>query len=144
MELIDRYVDQWNWDGSGFGLSSNPALPWSDELIAQYADKWLFDELSLNEGIPWHDELINQHADKWDWKQLSQNIALPWSKTLIERFANKWDWNKLSLNPSVEWDVSLLNYADKHHLPVEWANLNAETFFQSISPETLISLGRSK
>jgi hypothetical protein len=27
---------------------------------------------------------------------------------------------------------------------VEWANLNAETFFQSISPETLISLGRSK
>jgi len=62
---------------------------------------------------------------------------------LIERFAD-WNWSELSRNSGVEWNISLLEYADQHELPVKWGELNAAAFFQSISPETLIALGKSK
>ena len=67
----------------------------------QYSDIWDFKALSRNKALPWSEELIARYENKWDWEGedegegLSQNEALPWSKELIVRYEDRWDWSRL-------------------------------------------------
>jgi len=51
IELIEKYKDILYWDF--WGISKNPALPWSPELIERYTDKWSWDysDFSSNESV---------------------------------------------------------------------------------------------
>jgi hypothetical protein len=75
----------------------------------------------LNKALPWSLELIEQFADRWCWGSLSSNEFLPWSLNLIERFVDRWDWVRLSGNEAL--NLPLLRRADiveimAHHFPV--------------------------
>ena len=48
--------------------------------------------LSSNRSLPWSEELLERYKDKWNWKILTRIESLPWSESLIERYADKWVW----------------------------------------------------
>jgi hypothetical protein len=127
-ELEDD-VDRRRWET----LSRNRFLPWSVELIEEFASCWNWCALSGNRGLPWSEALIDRFSGRWDWNELSLNVALPWSEALISRFADRWDWScgspvsvqgslfddaGLSWNPSIPWTRDLLTrYSD-------WLNMD--------------------
>src|SRR5690554_365683 len=82
--------------------------PLSEEALDRYSEKlerrqWHL--LSQNESLPWSENLIERFKDKWYWgdnliRGLSKSEALPWSESFIEKFEDKWDWRSLSFNNS--------------------------------------------
>jgi hypothetical protein len=92
----------WNWDW----LSSNTALPWSKELLAQYAKRWNWHRLSRNPCLPWSADLIEHFTDRWDWNALSANKGIPWSVELVECFVDRWNWHSL-IDKQIVWPESL-------------------------------------
>lgn len=69
-------------------IASNRSLPWSEELIDKYLDKWDWHELSMNEGIPWSEEIIHKYQSKLQ-TSLFRNKSLPWSLDFILNHENK-------------------------------------------------------
>jgi len=113
-------------DCLGVGLSRR--YPLDTNLIARFAERWTWRELSSSVVLPWSLDLIERFADRWDWDVLSDNAALPWGLDLIERFANQWDWGSdfysslfmndagLSVNTGLPWSLELIErYADRWH-----------------------------
>lgn len=111
--MIEGYKNRWWWSNDHYcvsygrhsikiwGLSRNPGLPWSEELIARYVDRWDWNAMSQNEGIPWTMDLIDRYEDRWSWSKLSRNEGLPWSEELIDRYAERWDFEAMSMNSVV-------------------------------------------
>lgn len=73
--LLKKYKDKFDinfaWTGNSefnisypTGLSSNPNLPWSEELIDSYIDKWEWSLLQRNSGIYWNTNLLKKYEDK--------------------------------------------------------------------------------
>jgi hypothetical protein len=55
-------------DGNpNFSLAANTALPWSIELIERYVDRWNWFALTEINSLPWSTELIEQFAHRWGW-----------------------------------------------------------------------------
>jgi len=132
-----------DWHGKNWsGLSANPSLPWSIELIEKYKNKWSWYELSENPSLPWSIELIekfagmtgkdyleknpnttlsiefieNSHIGRgnWSWSKLSSNKFLPWSIDLIIKFQDKWDYKELFKNPSFPLSIGIIEqFKDK-------------------------------
>lgn len=85
-ELIDRYVDHWEWGHDKVkhnewieicsGLSTNPSLPWSVKFIEKYSNKINWKHLSMNEGIPWNLSLIKRFRKNWMWELLKWNETM--------------------------------------------------------------------
>ena len=48
--------------------------------------------LSTNEKLPWSEDFIEKYKDKWNWDMLSTNNGLPWSMHLLEKFEDQWVW----------------------------------------------------
>ena len=46
-------------------MSANPALPWSAELLAPYAERWNWATLSAQRSLPWTIALYRQFAPHW-------------------------------------------------------------------------------
>ena len=48
----------------------------------------------MNDALPWTEELIELYKDKWNWgvHGLSLNKALPWTEELIEKYEDRWVW----------------------------------------------------
>jgi hypothetical protein len=113
--LIDRL-------GRGVTDLRTITIPWRTEQIDSFKKKhWDWDYLSFSIALPWSKELISQYAKRWNWHQLSRNTYLPWSAELIEHFVDRWDWQALSMNKGIPWSVELVEcYADRW----SWYNLN--------------------
>ncbi len=94
------------------GLSANNQLPWSENLILKYVDKWDWTELSGNNSIPWSVSLIDSFVDNWNWKALSGNDF--WTSDLMARYSNQIDWSAISANFGYDWSLGLLlSFEDK-------------------------------
>jgi hypothetical protein len=119
-ELLERYADKWKWHV----LSPNESLPWSEALIERYKYLWGWDNLSWNCALPWSEALIERYKDKWDYLEgLSKNKSLPWSEELLERYKDKWDWIYLSGYESLPLSEALIErFADKWYWPNLLAN----------------------
>jgi hypothetical protein len=130
IELLERNAYRLDW----IGLSHNDGIPWSIEIIDHFRDKWSWSFLSYNDDIPWSLELIEHFNDQWDWSQLSANPMLPWSADLIERFHSKWNWQRLSRNNGVEWSPELqARFPQWSGDPVSKWFTNAEEFKDAIA-----------
>lgn len=106
-------------------LSTNTNLPWNEDFIAYFRDKWDWKALSSNTSLPWSERLIEMFYDRWNWNAsdgewdytteeyrsntLSENTAIPWSENLIFKYLEKWNWNDLSANPSLPWGEKLID-----------------------------------
>jgi hypothetical protein len=127
-ELIDRYIDQINFQG----LSNNTNVDWSEHILKKYDDRWAWDSLISNDSLPWTLDLLEiclAHLKETDFdiahiqynSQMMSNLdivekyfdflspfwicrngALPWhQENLLLRWADKLDWNGLSLNETL-------------------------------------------
>ncbi len=99
-KLIEYYKNSISW----VGLAKNEYVPWSEDLIRSFEDRWdhqCWVELSQNTSISWSEDLIRSFEDKWVWRKLSINPSIPWSENLIQSFENKWGWG-------VEIDYNLI------------------------------------
>ena len=113
MDLLKNvFIEQWisrRMDSKN--LSKNESLPWSNELLERFDDKWHWNNkknyeskdskyiltkdinsLSTNEKLPWSEDFIEKYKDKWNWDMLSTNNGLPWSMHLLEKFEDQWVW----------------------------------------------------
>ncbi|HIE73755.1 MAG TPA: hypothetical protein EYQ06_05755 [Flavobacteriales bacterium] len=113
-----------------FGLSNNPYLNWTEELLLKYKEKWHWEgiscyvlgrhvwddqllerlekyidwtSISWNQGIPWTEDLLDKYQDKSDWGPLSSNISINWSKKLIDKYQNLLDFGRISYNLAMPW-----------------------------------------
>jgi len=123
-----------------YGLSNNPQLNWTEELLLKYKDKWhwggiscyiigkyLWDDeildrlekhiewsnISWNQGIPWNEELLDKYKDKIDWGTFSSNTVINWTGNLLEKYSSLIDFQRISNNHTMPWSNS------KTHLHVE-------------------------
>lgn len=114
-----------DWDQ----LSQNIYLPWTQEFIAKYSDKWNWYQLSVNESLPWSESLIAAFEDNWVWGGLGDcneqgerplvwgltaNDSIHWTPAMLERFEHNHDWFHLSYMENVEWSIEIvLEYGAK-------------------------------
>jgi len=50
----------WNW-----GVTTNPVIAWSREIVADHADRWNWERLGFNPELPWTDALVAEFSDRW-------------------------------------------------------------------------------
>ncbi|HQV39832.1 MAG TPA: hypothetical protein PLS92_12610 [Flavobacteriales bacterium] len=109
--LLEKYADYLKWDA----LSCNPNLPWSEDLLSRFEEKWSWSSQMLDtcRALPWSEALIARFEERWNWYWLSDNITLPWSESLLARFEERWVWQRLILNITLPRDESLLARFEK-------------------------------
>jgi hypothetical protein len=113
-ELIEKYKDKWNWD---IGMSSNRSLPWSETFLEKYNNKWDWLGLETNKGLIDQKWFIEKYKEKFILGEKSNNIKRnKLSENEIDNFIKYWDWDKsiLSTNNLLPWSRKLiLKYEDK-------------------------------
>lgn len=62
-------------------------------------------EISQNEIIPWTNDLIETFKDKWNWTFLSKNTSIPLTIEFIEEFEYNWDWGILGRNKNLPLEI---------------------------------------
>lgn len=121
LESLEQRVDNLDWESA----SLNKSLPWSEELIEKYKDKWEWGHkeeredgsvayaigLTSNPSLPWSIELIKKFQDYWFWPDLSYSESVPWSLELIIDFHDKWDWGLLKVN-KILWQKVFYPFID--------------------------------
>lgn len=117
-DLIEKHANRWSWEE----LSSNPMLPWSIEFIKKYEDKLNWNKLSENPMLPWSVVLIETYEDMWTWRNLSRNSALPWSIELIKKYEDRWDWLEISNLKCTLWNYYFLNFYINR---LDWKSLSS-------------------
>lgn len=113
VNMIQEFSKEIAWISSDHeagctGLSYNPKISWTEELIAKYENQLDFITLSYVESFPWSEKYIDKYIDRWDWEGLSYQPNLPWSEQFIAKYENHWDWDFIILNVKIPWTVPLL------------------------------------
>ena len=121
---IEKYKDKllWKRNHPNFGaLSDNTSLPWSEELIDAYLEKWDWDDLARNEGIQWNEKMFNKYKDKLKVNELFLSPNLPWSLEFLTKyeniFLNTWEMDiHTEKCRQVIWDKVFTNILDDEML----------------------------
>ena len=121
--LFDKHKNKLNW----IGLSDNPYLPWSMELIEKYVDKWDWKILSNNKSLPWTIEFLEKYKDKLDWTILC--VRTDGRGSILKELWNCREWSE-------EWahkmeDLLGFNYMrklilDVHRLEAKTNNIQTQ------------------
>jgi hypothetical protein len=119
-DILEEHKDNLNWEAA----SLNKSLPWTEELIDKYKDKWewgheeerpdgkaFIQGLTSNPKLPWSVDLIRRFQNFWYWPDLSYSKSIPWSLELLEEFHDKWDWSILEINQTL-WERVFYPYID--------------------------------
>lgn len=94
-------------------------LSWTEELLAKYADKVDWEEVSSNKKVLWTESLLRRFADKLDWEELSKNDALTLlSPDIIRPFALYWHWDDKTENTA--WTPKFIEEMKDH---LDWKEL---------------------
>ena len=121
LDILEQHKDNLNWEAA----SHNKSLPWSEELIEKYKDKWewgheeiredgklsMISGLTSNPKLPWSIDLIRKFQNYWYWRDLSYSESVPWSLELLNEFHDKWDWSLLEINQTL-WKKVFYPYID--------------------------------
>ena len=110
-ELIDKYIDKWEW---GHNEELDPATSWF-AIPDGITEEEVFSGLSTNPALPWSVKLIKKYSDRIDWDHLSNNVGLPWSLSLVKKFRKKWSWNDLKWNQGM-WEKVFYPYLDEESI----------------------------
>lgn len=123
IDFIRDNAIKFDWEGDEYGFSGglcdNPNLPWSEEFIEEFKDKFNWHRLSAQDFLPWSESFIDRYEDYFCWGNLSYNSALPWSIKLIDKYFDRWDWESLSGNTSIKWTEEMLS---KYEHRLIWKN----------------------
>ena len=118
LKHIEQNKNRIIWEFKEMGrhtIALNSSLPWSEELIDKYFDKWYWHEIAMNTGIPWSENLISKYRLKLDNYPLFRNPSLPWSLEFILKFEDQcFDaWNSGCKEISeILWDSIFKPYLD--------------------------------
>jgi len=89
VEQIEKYKNKIFWESKDSGkhtISENESLPWSEELIDRYFEKWYWWGLAMNRGIPWSEKIIDKYSGMLDDYPLFRNPSLPWSFEFLNKY----------------------------------------------------------
>ena len=89
---------EFNW------ILSKTKVKWNAKDIENYLEYWAtqyhgLSGIESNPAIPWTADLIHKYADYLNWESLSSNTALPWSVDFIRRFLHLLNCKTLAANP---------------------------------------------
>lgn len=97
-DLIDRYLQDWDWDL----LSGNWSLPWSLDFFRRYFTFWSLDSMFFlgNQGITGCLEIVEEFWELLSSSTIFANEKLPWiEKQLLIKWGDKLNWLGLACNP---------------------------------------------
>ena len=89
MEQIEKYKEKIFWESNDSGyhtIAQNTSLPWSEELIDKYFEKWHWWGLAMNTGITWSEAIIEKYSKMLDNYPLFRNPSLPWAFDFIIKY----------------------------------------------------------
>ncbi len=116
-------------------LSQNEILPWSEELLDKYSEKWFWNCISSNQSIPWNLPLLKKYESKLLWFKrteywldcVSANLNIKWDSELLKEFHKKIAPVNVSVSHHTCWTIDLLwefsqfwEYATLSHNVVIW------------------------
>jgi|GEM_PF-2118911 len=147
--FLEEYQDKWHWKLQripgllDMGLSANPAVVSSPEIVRAFKDRWDWKILSRQpdgKTFPWDIDLLREFSDSIQWGFLAENRNLDWNEDIIDEFSDKWTeyiyfrwesltdpsfnidkWESLSANPALPWSISFI---DKYQDKWEWSRLS--------------------
>ncbi len=95
-------------------VSRHARTPWTDEFVAQHADKLVVWELRGNKHFPFarHLHRFADRLQEWDWKSLSSSASFEPTAELLETYGDRLDWQKLSSNPKLSPEL-IARYGDR-------------------------------
>lgn len=112
---ILKYQDILIWRGEGDGcmltdLSNNQNLPWTNELVDGFLEKWDWHALSayIVGRSWWYENLLKDYREYIDWHGLSLNFSLPWTAQMLETYGERLEWQAISANTAIPWSSALL------------------------------------
>lgn len=119
-KIVSEFLKSYDWDWSG--ISNNPSIPWTTNIIELLEDRLDWKSFSKNDVFAnygngsffWTIEFIEFYKDKLYWPSLSSNHSLPWSLDFIDHFINLWDWKSISYNYGITWSKEILYKYEKH------------------------------
>lgn len=110
-EFVEKYEDKWDWvvlsGNNGVGFTLTQIEKYSDRILWKRKHP-NFGALSDNTSLPWSEELIDTYLDKWCWEDLAQNEGILWNERMIKKYEDKLDLNLLFQNPSLPWSLDFL------------------------------------
>lgn len=90
--ILDRFAAKLDWS---WGVSCNRATRWTAELMTAHAERLDWERLSWHPGLPWSEELLVAFADRWVVRSFGRNeeafrVAEPhldeaWLRGLLDR-----------------------------------------------------------
>lgn len=141
-ELIYKYKEKWfsamPFTGyHAYDVYANTALPWDEEFVEVFKDKFNWYRLSKSNVLPWSEKFIHKFSQYWVWKALANNASISWDEKLITKFEDKLSLTELHMslfdNPSVKWNKNLIDkYIDKINWRVLSQNININWTFELI------------
>jgi hypothetical protein len=138
-------------------LSFDERIPWTEELIARYENRWDWGNLSLNRSLPWSEKLIDKYLDRWDFGTMNEdehgeksytvgsswNSGLPWSLNLIKKYESRWDWISLTYSENIPWSLDILKEFEERWVwdQIIWnATMWKKVFYPYFDEEVLEAL----
>ncbi len=86
--LETAFIRTYSYDLDWYSLSKNVNIDWSEDLLDDFQDNWVWDELAANASIVWTPKLINKYKTRLDWHNLLRNRHLPISDSFLSEFTN--------------------------------------------------------
>ena len=116
---VKRGLNYTEWD-FWTNISRNQALPWTDEFVDKYSDKfdWGHYGLFSNKSLSWSFEFVMKFNEHFPNSLFSLGFygSVNYTIEMIKYFENSWDWslNGMTSNENLPWTMELLEkYADK-------------------------------
>lgn len=99
-------------------FSSLINFEWSKKFLHDNFDKLNWDKLSINEGLPWDENLIEEFSDKWKWESnhvgeylIYNNSRIFWTISLFEKWKHKIDFYSFIIFANFEPNI-IIEYYD--------------------------------
>jgi len=110
-KFVERYEANWDWDmlsaNNKVAFNLNQIEKYKEKVI--WKRKHVnFGSLSNNTSLPWSEELIDKYLDKWDWEGLAENEGIFWTEKMIEKYKDKLNYQILFKSPSLPWSFGFL------------------------------------
>jgi len=117
--IIGEFKNKWDWDlisiNNGVGLTCEQIEKYNDKLRWQ-ATKLNTNTIADNTSLPWSEELIDKYFEKWHWESLALNKGINWTDNMIKKYKGQIDYYHLFRNPSLLWSLDfILKYEKQCH-----------------------------
>ena len=133
LEFIAKHADQLHWKA----LSYNYELPWCNDLLELYVDKWDWSGITClilrmeKKNSDATSELVSyvwqNFVDKLDWKIICKERQI--DDEFLRKYAEYINWDAISANHNLIWNRQFI---ETHSAFINWQVFSESSFYGSL------------